>query len=85
MLLGEALLYYQARHMDGDFENANMYLYSYDRKKKQWGGRMQELPFTKMCIRDRGSHSMEDVARYADRLIVMNHGQKVYDLSLIHI
>ena len=25
------------------------------------------------------SHSMEDVARYADRLIVMNHGQKVYD------
>ena len=44
--LGDALLYYQARHMDGDFENANMYLYSYDRKKKQWGGRMQELPFT---------------------------------------
>ena len=31
------------------------------------------------------SHSMEDVARYADRLIVMNHGQKVFDLSLIHI
>ncbi len=25
------------------------------------------------------SHSMEDVARYAGRLIVMNHGQKVYD------
>ena len=25
------------------------------------------------------SHSMEDVARYTDRLIVMNHGQKVYD------
>ena len=25
------------------------------------------------------SHSMEDVARYADRLIVMNHGQKVCD------
>lgn len=25
------------------------------------------------------SHSMEDVARYADRLMVMNHGQKVYD------
>ena len=25
------------------------------------------------------SHSMEDVARYADRLIVMNHGQKVFD------
>lgn len=25
------------------------------------------------------SHSMEDVARYADRLIVMNHGEKVFD------
>lgn len=25
------------------------------------------------------SHSMEDVARYADRLMVMNHGQKVFD------
>lgn len=25
------------------------------------------------------SHSMEDVARYADRLVVMNHGQKVFD------
>lgn len=28
------------------------------------------------------SHSMEDVARYADRLIVMNHGQKVFDGAL---
>lgn len=25
------------------------------------------------------SHSMEDVARYADRLIVMNHGKKAFD------
>ncbi|MCI6732408.1 MAG: energy-coupling factor transporter ATPase [Lachnospiraceae bacterium] len=25
------------------------------------------------------SHSMEDVARYVDRLIVMNHGEAVYD------
>ena len=25
------------------------------------------------------SHSMEDMARYAGRLIVMNHGQKVFD------
>ena len=25
------------------------------------------------------SHSMEDIARYADRLIVMNHGEKVFD------
>ena len=25
------------------------------------------------------SHSMEDVARYADRLLVMNHGRKVFD------
>ena len=25
------------------------------------------------------SHSMEDVARYADRLVVMNHGKKVFD------
>ena len=27
------------------------------------------------------SHSMEDVARYAGRLIVMNHGQKIFDGS----
>ena len=25
------------------------------------------------------SHSMEDIARYADRLLVMNHGVKVFD------
>ena len=25
------------------------------------------------------SHSMEDIARYADRIIVMNHGEKVFD------
>lgn len=25
------------------------------------------------------SHSMEDIAKYADRLIVMNHGEKVFD------
>ena len=25
------------------------------------------------------SHSMEDVARFADRLMVMNHGEKVFD------
>ena len=25
------------------------------------------------------SHSMEDVARYAERLIVMNHGSKMFD------
>lgn len=25
------------------------------------------------------SHSMEDMARYADRLLVMDHGEKVYD------
>ncbi len=25
------------------------------------------------------SHSMEDMARYADRLMVMNHGEKVFD------
>jgi len=27
------------------------------------------------------SHSMEDMARYADRLLVMNHGEKVFDDS----
>ena len=27
------------------------------------------------------SHSMEDIARYADRLMVMNHGEKVFDGS----
>ena len=25
------------------------------------------------------SHSMEDIARYADRLMVMSHGEKVFD------
>lgn len=25
------------------------------------------------------SHSMEDIAQYADRIMVMNHGEKVYD------
>ena len=25
------------------------------------------------------SHSMEDVARYVSRLVVMNHGEKVFD------
>lgn len=25
------------------------------------------------------SHSMEDIARYADRIMVMNHGEKAYD------
>lgn len=25
------------------------------------------------------SHSMEDIAKYVDRIIVMNHGEKVYD------
>ena len=25
------------------------------------------------------SHSMEDVARYVDRIMVMNHGEKIYD------
>ncbi|MEY8355644.1 energy-coupling factor transporter ATPase [Lachnospiraceae bacterium 54-53] len=25
------------------------------------------------------SHSMEDIARYVDRILVMNHGEKVYD------
>lgn len=25
------------------------------------------------------SHSMEDVARYVDRIMVMNHGEKVFD------
>ncbi len=25
------------------------------------------------------SHSMEDVARYVDRILVMNHGEKVFD------
>ncbi len=27
------------------------------------------------------SHSMEDIARYADRIIVMNHGEKLFDAS----
>ncbi|MCD8084317.1 MAG: energy-coupling factor transporter ATPase [Clostridiales bacterium] len=27
------------------------------------------------------SHSMEDIARYADRIIVMNHGEKVFDAA----
>lgn len=27
------------------------------------------------------SHSMEDIARYADRILVMNHGEKMFDAS----
>lgn len=27
------------------------------------------------------SHSMEDIARYADRIMVMNHGEKLFDAS----
>ena len=44
--LADALEYYKAHDMDGEFENANMYLYSYDRKMGQWGGQIQGLPFT---------------------------------------
>ena len=36
---------------------------------------LQETGMTIILV----SHSMEDVARYAGRLIVMNHGQKVFD------
>ena len=48
-------------------------------------GRDEILDQIARLHRDRGmtiilvSHSMEDVARYADRLIVMNHGQKIFD------
>lgn len=48
-------------------------------------GRDEILDQIAKLHRDKGmtiilvSHSMEDVARYADRLIVMNHGQKLFD------
>lgn len=48
-------------------------------------GRDEILNQIEALHRERGmtiilvSHSMEDVARYAHRLIVMNHGQKVFD------
>ena len=48
-------------------------------------GRDEILDQIDRLHRDRGmtiilvSHSMEDVARYADRLMVMNHGEKVFD------
>lgn len=48
-------------------------------------GRDEILDQIDQLHRDRGmtiilvSHSMEDVARYADRLLVMNHGEKVFD------
>ncbi len=49
------------------------------------GGRDEILDEIESLHRERGmtimlvSHSMEDVARYADRLMVMDHGRKVYD------
>ena len=48
-------------------------------------GRDEILGQIEKIHRERGmtiilvSHSMEDVARYADRLIVMNHGEKIFD------
>ena len=48
-------------------------------------GRDEILGQIEKLHRERGmtiilvSHSMEDVARYADRLIVMNHGEKIFD------
>ena len=48
-------------------------------------GRDEVLDQVSALQRSRGitvilvSHSMEDVARYADRLMVMNHGEKVFD------
>lgn len=49
------------------------------------GGRDEILEQIRLLHEERGitvilvSHSMEDVARYVERLIVMNHGEKVYD------
>ncbi len=48
-------------------------------------GRDEILGQIEKLHRERGmtiilvSHSMEDVARYADRLSVMNHGEKIFD------
>ena len=48
-------------------------------------GRDEILEEISQLHRERGmsiilvSHSMEDIARYADRLMVMNHGEKVFD------
>lgn len=48
-------------------------------------GRDEILEEISQLHRERGmsiilvSHSMEDIARYADRLMVMNHGEKAFD------
>lgn len=48
-------------------------------------GRDEILDEISQLHRERGmsiilvSHSMEDIARYADRLMVMNHGEKAFD------
>ncbi len=48
-------------------------------------GRDEILEEIAVLHRERGmsiilvSHSMEDIARYADRILVMNHGEKVFD------
>ena len=48
-------------------------------------GREDVLGLVAKLHRERGmtvilvSHSMEDVARYVSRLVVMNHGEKVFD------
>lgn len=57
-------------------------------------GRDEILDMVSQMQKDMGmtvllvSHSMEDVARYVDRIMVMNHGHLIFDdvpLSLIHI
>ena len=48
-------------------------------------GRDEILEEIRQLHKERGmsivlvSHSMEDIARYADRLMVMSHGEKVFD------
>lgn len=42
----EALEYYKQHNPTIDFENGNMYLFSYDQNARRWAGCERELPFT---------------------------------------
>lgn len=49
-LLEEALGYYKDHKFSVDFENANMFSFSYDKETGQWTGKEMPLPFTSFCL-----------------------------------
>lgn len=49
-LLEEALRYYKDHKFSVDFENANMFSFSYGKETGQWTGKEMPLPFTSFCL-----------------------------------